>query len=271
VPEFICKACGTEFRAASEPPTNCPICDEERQFVPPAGQAWTTHTELARRHSNIFHLMACDTFAIRTTPHFAIGQRAFLLLSEHGNVLWDCVALIDETTAALLRALGGVSAIAISHPHYYTTMNRWAEVFGAPVYLHADDRRWVVHRGENLVFWDGDSRPLQPGLTLIRCGGHFAGGTVLHRATGAGDLFSGDILQVGPDRHVSFMRSYPNLIPLSAAVVRRIVDRLTPYEFARIYGAFADREIEAEGKAAVHRSAERYISAVSGKGAADSE
>lgn len=211
---------------------------------------------------------------IRTAPDFAIGQRAFLLLSQHGNVLWDCLTLLDEATKTLIRSLGGVEAIAISHPHYYTAMKRWSEAFGAPVYLHADDRRWVMHPGERLVFWDGDTQELQPGLTLIRCGGHFAGGTVLHWAVPGevGRLFSGDVLQVLPDRrHVSFMRSYPNLIPLSAKVVERIAGRLQPYDFDRIHGAFPQRDILEGGKDALQRSAERYIRAISGHGPADLE
>nr|MBA3518599.1 MBL fold metallo-hydrolase [Hyphomicrobiales bacterium] len=143
------------------------------------------------------------------------------------------------------------------------------------VYLHAADREWVVNPGGNLVFWDDDSREVQPGMTLIRCGGHFAGGTVLHWADGAegrGALFSGDVLQVLPDRrHVSFMRSYPNLTPLSKPVVERIAARLAPYRFDRIYGAFGEREIMAGGEAAVRRSVERYVEAVSGRGPADAE
>ena len=161
-----------------------------------------------------------------------------------------------------------MKAIAISHPHYYTTMRRWSEAFDAPVLLHEADRQWVVDDGEPHRLLDG-RRPDHPaGLTLIRCGGHFAGGTVLHRADGGGGtLFSGDMLQVLPDRrHVSFMRSYPNMIPLSAPVIERILARLSLYRFERIYGAFAEREILAGGAAAVARSAERYIASISGRG-----
>ena len=275
MPGFVCEACGTEFPPSPRPPAACPICDEERQFVPASGQAWTTHDALAGTHSNTFRQHGEGVFAISMAPPFAIGQRAFLLVSPQGNVLWDCSTLLDDATISLLRALGGVSAIAISHPHFYTTMRRWSDAFGAPVHLHADDGQWVVNPGGDLLFWEGETRELQPGLTLIRCGGHFAGGTVLHRArgpAGGGELFSGDVLQVAPDRrHVSFMRSYPNLIPLSAAVVERIVARLAPYEFDRIYGAFAEREILEDAAAAVRRSAARYIRAVSGSGPADEE
>ena len=275
MPAFVCTACGTEFPPAAAAPSACRICKDERQFVPASGQAWTTLEELARRHANSYRQHEPQLIEIRTTPHFAIGQRAFLVLSQHGNALWDCLTLLDEATVTLIGGLGGLAAIAISHPHYYSAMARWSEAFGCPVYLHAADREWVVNPAGDLRFWDGDSHAIGAGLTLIRCGGHFAGGAVLHWADGAegrGALLSGDVLQVGPDRrHVSFLRSYPNLIPLSAAVVDRVVDRLAGYRFDRVYGAFAEREILEDGEAAVRRSAERYIAAVSGRGPADRE
>ena len=55
-----------------------------------------------------------------------------------------------------------------------------------------------------------------------------------------------------PDRkHVSFMYSYPNYIPLSASAVERIVKAVEPFEYDRVYGAFWDMVIERDGKAAV--------------------
>lgn len=275
VPAFICTACGTEFPPSPAVPAGCPICADDRQYVPAGGQRWTTLDKLARKHANTFREHEPKVLAIRTEPGFAIGQRALLILSDDGNVLWDCLTLLDDATVTLVRAIGGLAAIAISHPHFYTSMARWSDAFGAPVFLHAADRQWVVNPGPNLAFWEGDSREIGPGVTLVRCGGHFAGGTVLHWADGAdgrGALFPGDVLHVLPDRrHVSFMRSYPNLMPLSAAVVERIAARLNPYRFDRIYGAFNEREIMQGGEAAVHRSVERYVEAVSGRGPADTE
>jgi hypothetical protein len=275
VTAFICAACGTEFPASADPPAECPICTEERQFVPAAGQRWTSLEALAGDHANAFRQHEPGVVSLTTTPAFGIGERAFLILTEHGNLLWDCVALLDDASVTLIEGLGGLAAIAVSHPHFYTTMNRWAEAFEAPVYLHAADRQWVMASGDRLVFWKEDRREILPGMNLIRCGGHFAGGTVLHWRNGAegrGVLFSGDILQVLPDRrHVSFMRSYPNLMPLSAAAVERIVAPLASFRFERIYGAFAEREILSDAEEAVRRSADRYVRAVSGHGPADAE
>jgi glyoxylase-like metal-dependent hydrolase (beta-lactamase superfamily II) len=147
-------------------------------------------------------------------------------------------------------------------------MVEWARAFDAAIYLHADDRQWVMRPDPSIVFWDGETRPLGEGLTLIRCGGHFAGGTVLHWAAGAegrGALLAGDILQVVSDRrYVSFMYSYPNLIPLPADGVRRVVAAVEPYPFDRLYGAWWDRIVARDAKAAVARSAARYIAAIGG-------
>src|SRR5437660_1501505 len=82
-------------------------------------------------------------------------------------------------------------------------------------------------------------------------------------AGGRGALLSGDILQVVPDRrYVSFMYSYPNLIPLPAPAIRRIERVLAPYAFDRIYGAWWDRVVESDGQACVQRSVARYLAAI---------
>lgn len=176
----ICVTCGTSFPDRPAPPPRCPICDEERQYVPASGQSWTTPDRLAANHANAWRQAEPGLFEIETQPRFGIGQRAFLLRTPHGNVLWDCVALLDPATVELVRALGGLAGIAISHPHYYTTMPDWAAAFDAPVYLHARDRDWVMRPDDRVVFWEEDERTILPGLDLLRLGGHFPGGTVLH-------------------------------------------------------------------------------------------
>jgi hypothetical protein len=160
-----------------------------------------------------------------------------------------------------------VSAIAISHPHYYSSMVEWSRAFGnAPIFLHADDRQWVMRPDPAIESWAGETKALRDGLTLIRCGGHFEGGTVLHWPAGAegrGVLLSGDILQVCQDRrHVSFMYSYPNYIPLPAEAVCRVAAAVEPYAFDRIYGFMFDLVIKEDAKAAVSRSAGRYLRAI---------
>lgn len=259
---FICVTCGSQFAESAEPPPRCPICEDERQYVGRDGQQWTTLEELRRDHGAEIREEAPGLVGLGCEPSFAIGQRALLVQAPGGNVLWDCISLLDDELGARVEELGGIAAIAISHPHYYSSMVEWARAFDAPIHLHAADRQWVMRPDDRIDFWDGETRELGDGLTLLRLGGHFEGGTVLHWAEGNA-LLSGDIVQVVQDRRwVSFMYSYPNLIPLPAATIRRMVAALEPYEFDRIYGAWWDAVVRADGKAAVRRSAERYLRAL---------
>jgi hypothetical protein len=259
---FVCKTYGVQFAASDSPPPSCPICEDERQYVPQSGQQWTTLEALREDHANRIEAEG-ELTAIGTEPKFAIGQRALLVPWGERQLLWDCVTLLDDDTAAEVERRGGLAAIAISHPHYYSTMVEWGRRFDCPVYLHADDAEWIMRPDPVLELWEGETKELGDGLTLIRCGGHFAGGTVLHRAEGDGSLLSGDIVQVIPDRrHVGFMYSYPNLIPLPAAAVEAIRAALDPFAFATLYGAWWGTVIE-DGKGAVERSAARYARAVS--------
>ena len=270
MPNFICTTCGTQHAESDLSPSICAVCEDQRQYVKATGQQWTTLEKLRLTNRNSIRFEERGLTGIGVEPHFAIGQRALLLRTPKGNVLWDCVSLLDAAVVEMVKALGGISAIAISHPHYYSSMVEWSRAFGdVPIYLHAADRQWVMRPDKAIVFWDSETKSLDDGLTLIRCGGHFDGGTVLHwkdGAEGKGALLTGDIIQVVADRkHVSFMYSYPNYIPLSAAAVERIVKAVEPFEYERVYGAFWDMVIERDGKAAVSRSAERYCRAISGQ------
>ena len=257
---LICVTCGVQY--ASDDPGRCPICEDPRQYVPESGQAWTTLDKLRSGHSNAIRPEG-ELTGIATEPRFAIGQRALLVAHGESNVLWDCITLLDDETAAAIEARGGLRAIAISHPHYYSAMVEWAHRFDCPVLLHEDDREWVMRPDPSIVFWSGETHDLGEGATLVRLGGHFAGGTVLHRE---GMVLSGDIVQVIPDRsHVAFMYSYPNLIPLPADSVRAIAARLEPYAFDSLYGAWWGTVIGADAQAIVQRSASRYIEALQGK------
>ena len=267
MPIHICKECGTSFAEASSPPACCPICEDERQYVPRAGQAWTTPDELSAHHVNTWRQLEPDLFEIHTTPDFAIGQRALLVRTPAGNILWDCIALIDDATAELVGGLGGLAGIAISHPHYYTRCQDWAAAFGCPVHLHAADRAWVVRPDPAIRFWDGDTLALGRDLTLIRLGGHFPGATVLHWTPDGGKdgvLMTGDTLQVVADPcRVTFLWSYPNMIPLSAGTVRRMADALQQWRVDRVYGFSVGRQIVRNGSAAIEHSAQRYVEVLS--------
>lgn len=263
---FICTTCGAQFSEGDRPPPTCPICEDERQFVPQSGQEWTDMADLGQRHAVVWNEEAEGVHSLQIAPHFGIGQRAFLIEGPDGNILWDCLSLIDEASKARIAAMGALSAIAISHPHFYSSMTEWsAACGGVPIHIHADDGDWVQRQSAVLRLWKGETLPIG-GATMIRCGGHFNGSSVLHcpwLEGGRGALFVGDTMQVTMDRKfVSFMRSYPNLIPLAPRAVTAISEAVRPYRFEAIYGAFPGRTVESDGSRVVERSAERYLKAI---------
>jgi glyoxylase-like metal-dependent hydrolase (beta-lactamase superfamily II) len=264
----ICITCGTQYGTPGDPPSSCTICEDDRQYVNANGQQWTTLGEMQQHYTNTVTEITSGLTAIRTTPNFAIGQQAHLIQTENGNVLWDCISLVDDGTIEHVQKLGGIQAITISHPHFYSSMVEWSRVFDAPIYLHAGNRPWVMRPDSTIHFWEGETHELLPGVTLIRCGGHFPGSSVLHWSEGAagkGALFTGDTIYVVSDqRYVSFMYSYPNLIPLNAAAVRRIAATVAPYSFDRLYAAWDGKIVEHDAHAAVQRSAERYVDHIQG-------
>jgi glyoxylase-like metal-dependent hydrolase (beta-lactamase superfamily II) len=263
---YVCGACGTQYPESAEPPAACPICEDPRQYVPhDEGQVWLTYEEVIDGHEADVR-EDHGILGIGSTPSFAIGQRALLVKSAAGNVLWDCIPYLGEALQKRIAAEGGLAAIAISHPHYYSAMVEWAHAFGCPIYVHEAERKWVMRPDVSLRFWNGETYDLGGGLTLIRCGGHYEGAQVLHwQAQRA--LLAGDVVQVIPDRrYVSFMYSYPNLIPLPPSKVEAIAAALAPFEFDTIYGAWWDRFIASDGSAVVRRSADRYVRAVTEPG-----
>jgi hypothetical protein len=265
----ICVTCGVQYAESEAPPEHCFICEDERQYVGWGGQQWTTLDELQITHRNRVMEMEDGLFRTGSVPHFGIDQHAYLVRSPSGNVLWDCLSLIDEPTIEEINEHGGIQAIAISHPHYYAAMVEWSRAFAdAPIYLHAADREWVMRPDPAVVHWEGESHDLWDGLTLIHGGGHFAGGAMLHwpdGADGKGVLLPGDIIQVVHDRRwVSWMYSYVNLIPLAPTTVRRVVEAVQPYDFERIYSPWTERVVMTNGKEVVRRSADRYLKALEG-------
>ncbi len=264
---YICITCGVETPASDAAPARCPICEDERQYVNPVGQAWTTLAALQQDHHNVIETLEPGLVEIVTRPKFGIGQRALLVQAPAGNVLWDCVSLIDAGTSEAIEALGGVSAMAVSHPHMFGSMVAWSRAFGgAPIYLHREYERWVQRPDPVIEFWSGDDLALDQGVSLHRCGGHFKGSTVLLWPGGAdcrGALLSSDTLHVTPDRrHVAFMYSYPNYIPLASTAVDRIVEKVRGLKFDRMYSHFQHLVIDSEAKEAIRRSVARYQRAI---------
>lgn len=257
----VCRTCAVQHSPGQRPAT-CVICDDERQWVPVDGQQWTS---LAQLRAEGHHIEVRDLepliSGVGVTPSVGIGQRALLVRTAAGNLLWDCVGFVDDAGVTAVAERGGIAAIAVSHPHFYGAMVEWSHAFdNAPLLLPTADRAWVLRDDTEIQWWDDELEPL-PGVHLVQCGGHFDGSAVLvvdDAADGRGALLVGDTATVVADRHVSFMRSYPNLIPLPAPTVRNVAARVTRYPFATIYGGWWDRVITGDPQL-VERSAQRYI------------
>lgn len=179
-------------------------------------------------------------------------------------MLWDCIAYLDEATETFIKGKGGLDAIVISHPHYYTTHMLWAQTFKCPVYIAAEDEEWCVMPDptglRRLVA--GAGQTILPGVEAIKLGGHFPGSLVLrhlppeHAETPeqGGMLFIADSFVTVPSAlyHVdrppgtssySFLWSIPNMIPLSAKEITRMWQVLRRWRFGSTHGAFLGQDV----------------------------
>lgn len=262
---WICRTCAVEHdhRVAV-----CAICDDERQYVPIDGQEWTTLPELtAEGYRAEMAELEPGLQAITTSPEAGIGQQSKLLHTRAGSLLWDPVGFVDDDIVQRVRALGEVRAIVASHPHMFGVQVEWSRrLGGVPVLVAEADLHWVARHDPVISSWTGDVEVL-PGVTLTQPGGHFPGSAVVHWSAGAdgrGVLLTGDTVFPNPDRRsFSFMRSFPNRIPLSGAVVQRIATHLDAFTYDRVYGNF-DNVVATDARALLHRSADRHADWVNG-------
>lgn len=263
---WICATCGVQYADTDAPPEICIICSDDRQYVKETGQAWTTLAELSQAgHHAEFTEAEPGLYEMRIDPTVGIGQRTLIIQTPDGNLLWDANGFIDDAAIAHVRELGGVAAVSASHPHMYGVMVEWSEAFGGvPVYIPEADKEWVTRPDPAVQFWSG-SKSVLPQVTLVQCGGHFRGSAAAYCPRNGGFMLTGDTVMVARDtRWVSFMRSYPNYIPLSAKAARQVSARLQPYAFERIYDNFSGL-VKRGGREVLARSAERYAKWVSGE------
>lgn len=262
----ICATCGVEH--AHPLPDVCAICADERQYLPADGiQRWTTLTELGESRVIRLETIEPGLIALEIDPPVGIGHRPLQVQTERGNLLWDPPGYISDDGIAQIQALGGIRWIAASHPHMFGVQLEWAAAFDATVLVSEKDAGWIARRNDAIQLWD-DTLELAPDLTLYRLGGHFPGSAVAHwsGADGKGVMLSSDTFAPNPDiGTVTFLRSYPNRIPLSARTVRRIVKGIEHLEFDRLYGNFSSHPILQDAKAGVLRSADRHIGWVTGE------
>ncbi|MGC3994552.1 MAG: hydrolase [Propionicimonas sp.] len=264
---WICAACGVETADAASPPATCAICEDERQWVPESGQAWTTLAELAQRGTvTDWFEVEPDLFGVTAHPGVGIGQQTMIVRTAAGVLVFDPLGFIDAQVVDRVRSLGPVLAVAASHPHMYGCGTEWAAALDTDFLLNGHDREWC-RRDDRVHFFD-DAIDVGPDLTLHRVGGHFRGQTVAEWRTGnagRGVLLAGDAVFPNPDRRtVSFQRSFPNRLPLSGAVVQRIAAQLDGLHFDRLYNNFG-AVVPAGAKAVVRASADRHAAWADGR------
>ena len=263
----VCLGCGAVFEP-SPPPPHCPLCEDERQFVPPKGQRWSTAGELrAGGHRADVRELEPGLTGVGIAPALGVGQRGLLVQTQSGNLLWDPAPLVDEDAVAAVRDRGGVAVVAASHPHMYGAMVEWADLFDAPIALPAVDGPWRVRPTARVSEWI-DRLELLGAVTLVQCGGHFPGSAVAHwpaGADGGGVLLTGDTILVAPgEDRVAFLYSAPNRLPLPGPAVRRIADRVAGLPCERIYGGWWSPVIRSGAAEVVQASARRYLEILGG-------
>ncbi|HJW00554.1 MAG TPA: MBL fold metallo-hydrolase [Arthrobacter sp.] len=257
---LICATCAVERDGPA--PDVCPICNDERQYVPGDGQKWLTLDGLAQEGQRIsFNENEPGLTGIGTEPRVGIGQTAQLVVTPEGSLLWDPVGYVDDSAVKAVLERGPVMAIAASHPHMFGVQVEWSHRLGGVPVLVADaDREWLGRNDPVIEYWSG-TKNVGQGLILHQTGGHFPGSAVVHWAAGAGGegvLLAGDSVYPNPDRRsIAFMRSYPNHLPLSGTVALRIAAQLGELRFDRIYGNF-NNAIVSGAKAILHGSAQRH-------------
>ncbi len=258
----ICTACGTQFPLNSNTLEFCPICSDDRQYVPESGQTWTNLTDLSNNYSVVIRKMNDSLYELEMTPSFAIGQRALLVLALGGNILWDCIPLFNESTIEFIKSKGGLKAIAFSHPHFYSTMNEWAEIFDCPIYIHQNDKPWIVNKGNRVNLWSGIEKELWDGIRLINIGGHFPGSSILHIPFlwSEGIVLCGDTFVISPSKtHTAVMYSYPNRIPLPLHEIQRIKEQMHLLQFDTIHGWNDSQSIYSDAKLILESSLAKYV------------
>ncbi len=259
--KIICTACGTQFPIEKKEPELCPICADDRQYIPEHGQTWTNLEKLSDNYGIVIKKLDERLYELKMVPSFGIGQRAFLVITPGGNILWDCVALLNESIVDFIKAKGGLKAIAFSHPHYYSTMNEWAGIFNCPVYNHQNDEQWIFNKGSHVSLWQGIQKELWDGVRIINVGGHFPGSCILLAPflSPKGTVLCGDSFYISPSKkHMAVMYSYPNRIPLPLEEVERIKDQVLQLDFDTMHGFYDYQNIYLNAKEVLKNSLERY-------------
>ncbi|TXT07490.1 hypothetical protein VHUM_03210 [Vanrija humicola] len=276
----VCATCATQYPA---PRRDCTHAKLSGSTDHPQARGATTSSATSRtrasrssrpsRSSPSLRRVSISPACVKLTP-------AFLLETFEGSFIWDCSAVLTPPLIAHLTHLRRpLKAMAISHPHFFSTSLTWARALGVPLYINALDKEWYQRResagADEVVFWSGTQR-LSSTLTLIECGGHFPGSCVLHwdraaepltsdadaRAPDTGLLLVADTVMVQPtQKGITFMWSIPNAIPLHPTDVLHIQNVLREYDYDSVSSTWPDRWVRAGAARIFDESVETYLSA----------
>lgn len=290
----ICETCGAQSDVQNpkelQQRDECFICLDPRQAVPESGQKWTKISNWLTNSSRLqCNLVPQDNFdpglfrvmAKDYTNMVGIGQTPWLILTEKGIVIWDCSAYFTVDLFNSIKQLSSlyqvpIVAIAISHPHFYTTSLTWAKALQTKLYISNLDKRWYQrdHDSKHINFFKSSQIEIIPGITMIRCGGHFDGSCVLHwdrkiakcpKGLGTGKketgvIFCSDTFAPASDRkQITFMWSYPNFIPLPPKDIVQIWKSVQQFEFDDILGAWPGKYIYGDARQKVLKSAKNFV------------
>ncbi len=259
--KIICTACGTQYLQESSMLKFCPICSDDRQYIPEQGQTWTNLDNLSNKFSVITNKLSDNLYELKMVPSFAIGQRAIFVIAPGGNILWDCISLLNEPTIEFIKSKGSLKTIAFSHPHYYSTMNEWAETFNCPIYIHQNDEQWIFNKGRQVSLWNSTEKELWDGIRIINVGGHFPGSSILHIPflSQGGTVLCGDTFYISPSKkHMAIMYSYPNRIPLPLQEIQRIKKQMLSIQFDTMHGFYDYQNIYSNAKLILENSLSKY-------------
>ncbi|KAI5364823.1 Putative metallo-beta-lactamase, ribonuclease Z/Hydroxyacylglutathione hydrolase [Septoria linicola] len=277
---LLCKKCGTQYSVdATSNKEECKVCDDPRQYVLPTGQVFTTLGKLKDEgRKNVWWQLGQEgiearVWSVKTYPEFAIGDRAILIQTDAGNILWDLIPFIDQQIVERIVELGGLEAIVISHPHYYSTWADWSRTFNCPVYVGKPDQNWLERvdtPGADVRFLTEHYSEILPGsgAQAVLTGGHFPGSLLLYWQ---GILFIADTIFTSPsamnpfpgkNRVISFtfFWSIPNRIPLHLDDISNIWRLVMPLDFHTCLGAFKGMDVRT-----VENEAERGTGGVKGR------
>jgi hypothetical protein len=143
-------------------PARCPICEDERQFVhrDQNGQ----HSSNGGRSSDVSKTKR-RSFSASGWSRVAIGQRALLLQLPGGNLLWDCISLLDDKTIAEVNARG------LPHDRdfasaFYSSMVEWADHLTRKFFAR---RSPMGHTRKPRIPWEGTTSNLgRPNANQLR-------------------------------------------------------------------------------------------------------